>query len=294
MSRKMNDLISIVIPTFNRSKFLERAIDSIFSQTYKNWELIVVDNSSTDDTRDMLKKFSGDKLSVFTVNNHGVIGYSRNIGIKKAKGRFIAFLDSDDWWTEDKLSRVIDALHKYRPDVIYHDCKIVSQNASFTSNCRRLSKNMLKDLVVNGNALITSSVVVTKTSLLEVGSFSEKSEISGWEDYHLWLRLAKSSCEFYKIDKNCGFYWQGDDNFDSPERALENLIKIENHLKDEYTSITNRYYVWWINYTKGRASLKDNNFKIAKEAFLKVIINEAPLLSKLKSLYWRLHILFRS
>ena len=91
MSRKMNDLISIVIPTFNRSKFLERAIDSIFSQTYKNWELIVVDNSSTDDTRDMLKKFSGDKLSVFTVNNHGVIGYSRNIGIKKSKREIYSF-----------------------------------------------------------------------------------------------------------------------------------------------------------------------------------------------------------
>jgi glycosyltransferase involved in cell wall biosynthesis len=289
----MNDLISVVIPTFNRSKFLERAICSVFSQTYKFWELIVVDNSSTDDTLDMLEKFSGDKLSVFTANNRGVIGYSRNIGIKKAKGKYVAFLDSDDWWTEDKLSRVIDTLNKYRLDVVYHDCKIVSQNTDYVSNCRRLNKKILKDLVINGNALITSSVVVSKASLLEVGCFSEKSEVSGWEDYHLWLRLAKSSCKFYKIYENCGFYWQGDDNFDSPERTLVNLIAIENHLKEEYTSITDRYYVWWINYTKGRASLKDNNFKSAKEAFLKVIFNEAPVLSKLKSLYWRLFILIR-
>ncbi len=290
----MNDLVSVVIPTFNRSKSLERAIDSIFSQTYKDWELIVIDNSSTDDTYTMLKKYDSKRVKVLTVKNHGVIGYSRNIGVKKAKGKFIAFLDSDDWWEKTKLSRAIKALNKNKSDIVYHDCTIISRNSSSISKCRHLNSNTLKDLVVNGNTLITSSVVVSRDSLLGVGCFSERSEVVGWEDYHLWLKLAKKSCKFYKVSGNCGYYWQGIDNFDSPKRVLKNLTKIEEHLKDEYASIADSYNIWWINYTRGRSNLKSNNIKNAKEAFACVLHNKAPIQFKLKSLFWRLYIIFHN
>ena len=90
-------LISIVIPTYNRSLFLERSIKSIINQTYQNWEIIVIDNNSTDDTDLVLEKYKEKKILIKKINNEGIIAKSRNLGIKLAKGEYIAFLDSDDW-----------------------------------------------------------------------------------------------------------------------------------------------------------------------------------------------------
>jgi|APSaa5957512535_1039671.scaffolds.fasta_scaffold08822_3 glycosyltransferase involved in cell wall biosynthesis len=290
----MSALVSIVIPTFNRSHTIKRAIESVVSQTYSDWELIVVDNSSTDDTLEVLSEFSGINISVLTVDNKGVIGHSRNVGINNSKGRYIAFLDSDDWWDKEKLSISISLLENNNIDLVYHDCLVMSSGRPKRTHCRKLSENSLKDLIVNGNTLITSSVVVSRFSIINAGCFNESRDTIGWEDYHLWLKLAKSSRVFYKISKSCGFYFQGDDNFDTPNQVLLNLVKIDSHLKKEYKSITSRYKIWWIYYAKGRASIKCNNFKNARKALLKVMVSNAPALFKIKSIYLQLSILFRT
>lgn len=86
MQQKINPLISIVMPSYNHGKFISKSIDSILNQTYTNWELLIIDNNSTDETTDVLKKYKSEKrINVFYVNNKGLIGYSRNIGLNKAK-----------------------------------------------------------------------------------------------------------------------------------------------------------------------------------------------------------------
>ena len=89
-------------PTFNRKNELKFAIKSVISQTYKNWELVIVDNNSTDGTTEMIESFNLDKLKHIKINNHGIIAKSRNKGIANASGEYIAFLDSDDWWSPKK------------------------------------------------------------------------------------------------------------------------------------------------------------------------------------------------
>ena len=108
---------SVVIPTYNCADFLKRALTSVFVQTYQNFEIIVIDNSSTDNTQKVLKNFSNQKLKVIRVNNKGIIGYSRNKGIDSARGEWIAFLDSDDVWKPEKLEKVRDAI-KHNKNVI--------------------------------------------------------------------------------------------------------------------------------------------------------------------------------
>ena len=114
-------LISIVLPTFNRAHVLDRAIDSVIKQTYTQWELVIIDNYSNDQTDDLIKSYQNPKIRIIKINNSGIIAKSRNLGIKKSRGEVIAFLDSDDWWAEKKLEYSLKYLFEYNADIVYHD-----------------------------------------------------------------------------------------------------------------------------------------------------------------------------
>ena len=116
---KTNTLVSIVVPTYNHSIYLKRALESIINQTYENWEVIVIDNHSTDNTFEVVANFKNNRIKYLQVHNKGIIAISRNIGIKSANGEWIAFLDSDDWWTRDKLEICIQSINE-KVDFIYH------------------------------------------------------------------------------------------------------------------------------------------------------------------------------
>ena len=92
---------SIIIPTFNQSSFLQKALKSVFNQTFKNFEVIVVDNNSKDGTKKVVKSFNN--IVYRNINNEGIISKSRNLGLKISRGKWIAFLDSDDFWDKDRL-----------------------------------------------------------------------------------------------------------------------------------------------------------------------------------------------
>ena len=287
----MQNLVSIIIPTFNRAESLQRAIDSVFFQTYQNWELIIVDNSSTDSTKSVIKKYNRKKIKFISVNNDGIIAYSRNIGIKNSKGKFVAFLDSDDWWESEKLEKSIEAIIHKNAHVVYHNCHLLSDKSKAITNSRVLKADLVADLVINGNTLVTSSVVVSRDSLLSVNGFDESISAVGWEDYHLWIKLAKLPGEFYKLNEALGICWQGDDNFDNPKRVLINLIQIEKYFEQELSNDVELSKIWWLSYTRARAYLKIDNRMLAKQSLNEVLFNESPYIYKLKSLYYWIFVL---
>jgi len=286
----MNSLVSVIIPTFNRAQSLKKAIESVLCQSYKNWELIIVDNSSTDNTQSIIKECKNEKVKVINVDSKGIIAYSRNIGINNAEGRYIAFLDSDDWWESQKLEKAINSLINNNVDIVYHNCNLLSSSSKSRTNCRLLKANILNDLAVNGNTLVTSSVVVSKESLQDVGGFDESVKFLGWEDYHLWLKLAKNSSKFFLISGVLASCWEGEDNFDNPKRILLNLIEIEKYFVKELSESIQLSRVWWIPYTSGKAYLEIGNSVDAKKSLNMVFFNGAPYIYKLKSLYYRFFI----
>ena len=114
--------VSIVIPTYNNSPLLMKAIKSVLDQDYQYWELIIVDNNSTDDTIDVIESFNDERIRYILIQNNGVIAKSRNIGIINAAGEYIAFLDSDDAWSKNKLSLCVKCLQEDPSiDIICHD-----------------------------------------------------------------------------------------------------------------------------------------------------------------------------
>lgn len=206
MSKSM---ISIILPTYNQGSYLRRAILSVINQSYENWELIIVDNYSTDDTELVVKEFITEKIKYFKYKNDGVIARSRNIAIKQSRGEWIAFLDSDDYWVSNKLSDCICEASN-GVDFLYHDLKLDELGKRKSSNekivTRQVVKPVLKDLLINGNLIGNASVLVRRRLIEEVQGLDENPVMVGSEDYNCWLKIATLTENFLYIPKILGVY----------------------------------------------------------------------------------------
>ena len=201
----MSPFFTVVIPTYNCADYLKRALNSVFSQTYQNFEVIVVDNSSTDPTEDVLNSFDDKRLTVIKVNNNGIIAHSRNKGINNAKGDWIAFLDSDDVWKPEKLEKVKDAIN-HNPEVVLicHDEQYV-ENSEIKNRLRYgpAVQNLYQRLLFKGNCVSTSAACLRKDIAIETGGFSERKDFVTVEDHEYWIRLAQMG-DFYFLNEVLG------------------------------------------------------------------------------------------
>ena len=264
----MNPLVSIIIPTYNRAEDLKRALQSVFDQTFTNWEVVVVDNHSVDDTDSLIKSFNNQKIKLFKIHNSGIISASRNLGLKHALGEYIAFLDSDDWWLPKKLEESIKYMMQ-GADIVYHDLFYVTKSDQ-RFNWRRVRGRKLKspvfyDLLESGNALPNSSVVVRKKLLNEIKGLSEDKDMVSSEDYDAWLRIARISEKFQKIPNVLGFYWAGGGNVTNPDRTLKYITALEKLYIDTTPDLGVKGRIFWLNYAKGRACFCLKDFKNANK-----------------------------
>jgi glycosyltransferase involved in cell wall biosynthesis len=181
-----NPLISIIIPTFNRSDSLPVAINSIFHQTYTNYEIIVVDDGSTDNTKEITAKYP--EIIYIYQDNHGVSS-ARNVGIQHAKGNFIAFLDSDDYWMPNKLELQIKEFSKSPSLCMVTSAKINTNKKSdvFSDNAAYKTKKFTFFDLINYNYIVTSSVLVKRNILTTTGLFD--TTLKTGEDWDLWLKI---------------------------------------------------------------------------------------------------------
>lgn len=214
-------MFSIIIPTYNRALDLKRALVSLTNQNYKKFEVLICDDGSTDNTYEIANEFKS-KLNINykKIQNSGKPAIPRNLGIANAKGKYIAFLDSDDWWHENKLQLAFEYLEK-GADLVYSDFyKVKSLMEKEIVKVRELKENITIDLLKNGNAICNSSVVVRKSILDEVGFFNEGKEYIAWEDFDLWLRISKITNRFVHINQPLVYYWFGGGNISTSERTI--------------------------------------------------------------------------
>lgn len=203
-------LVSIVIPTYNYAHFLASAIKSVIEQTYTNWELLIVDNYSTDNTNEVIAGFADERIRTFYINNKGIIAVSRNKGIQEGGGEWICFLDADDSWTANKLSTCIRHAND-DVDLIHHDLFIAGRRPAFFESKvvkgRKLTKPLIADLLINGNAINNSSVMVRKKLLSDVGGINDSREMIATEDYNTWMKIAVVTDKFLYLPISLGFYY---------------------------------------------------------------------------------------
>ena len=191
IARSKKPLVSVIIPTYNRAWVLREAIDSVLAQEFKDFELIVVDDGSTDNTGEILDSYEQDIL-VLRQSNKGVSA-ARNLGIAEAGGQLVAFLDSDDLWLPRKLSRQVDYFN-LNPDTVINQTEEIWMRNDVRVNPKdrhRKPSGMIFEHSLGLCLVSPSAVMIQKTLFDAVGVFDDN--LPACEDYDLWLRI---SCRY--------------------------------------------------------------------------------------------------
>lgn len=215
-------MITVIIPTFNSERFIYECINSVITQSFANFELIIIDNFSQDSTLKIIEDFNDPRIRVYQIKNSGIIARSRNLGIQKANGKFLAFLDSDDTWNKKKLETCVGYLSIY--PVVCHP--MVSDKRNFRKQKER--DISFKKLFTNGNIIFTSSIMINRDIVGTNISFSESQELITIEDYDLWLTLLKKGYKIFEVPELLGYYRthsSNSSNRTSYKKSMSKLIE---------------------------------------------------------------------
>ena len=190
-----NPQISIIIPTYNRADFLPKTITSILNQTYQEWEAIIVDDASIDNTEEIVKGYQDSRIQYVSHKYNLGISAARNTGIKNSKGKYIALLDSDDEWLPEKLSCQMKIFQKedLKCGVVCTSAYIVKDGK--ISSCKALPNRLdsIYEKLIFKNIIWCSSVLIRKECFEKLGLFDE--HLKSCEDWDMWIRISK----YYKF-----------------------------------------------------------------------------------------------
>ena len=198
-----NPLVSIIIPAYNKASYTEKAIESVLFQTYQNIELIVVNDGSTDGTFDLLKKINHKRFTFYNIKNSGACA-ARNFGIKKAKGKYLSFLDCDDTYEKDIIEKSITALEQNSDyKFIYTDASFIDQDDNIVGKTPYYRNHpgsgfIAKKLILCDYNITNSTLLMYRECINKIGNFDEKIFIPA--DREFLIRLSSKFRGYYLND----------------------------------------------------------------------------------------------
>ena len=222
----MSPRVSVVVPAYNAAATIEQALESVFRQSFRDFEVIVVDDGSTDSTRRVLAGY-GDRIRVLAKANEGKPAAARNLGVRGAAGELVAFLDADDWWREDKLDRQVGVFGG-RPEVglVYTgDATVDADGKTLSVNpCPPGARGWIYDLLTVRNVMVGSSVMARHKAIARAGGFDEN--LTSIENWDLWIRISRDWAIEY-IDEPLTLYRVHEGNRSSNvELRRENVFRV--------------------------------------------------------------------
>ena len=223
----VNPLVSVILPTYNRKDLVGKSIQSVLSQTYRQFELIIIDDASTDGTEKVIKEFSDSRIVYLTHSENKGGSAARNTGINTAKGEFIAFQDSDDIWLPDKLAKhmAVFANSPKSVGVVYTQCSRWEgdKERHIPGELPKLKNGDLFHVLLAGNFITLPTVVMKKICLTKAGQFDET--LPRLQDWELFLRIAKHF-EFRYVPEPLVNSFFTEDSISSNPKALIRAVKI--------------------------------------------------------------------
>lgn len=238
--------VSVIMPCFNAEKYISESIESVLNQTYENFEIILVDDSSTDNTPNIIKKYvqkHGDKLKYISQPNQGPSA-ARNNGVRNSTGDLIAFLDSDDIYVKDSLEKKIMKLKSDKElTLVYSDAFIIYESELTNYHYKKIVEKFYEgyvfpQLMVN-NFICTSTVMLKKEVFNSIGYFNEK--IKGVEDYEFWLKISKKDFKIGLVDEPLTYYRIRKGSLtDNNLKNVEDLISVFNKFLNTNDDTNNR------------------------------------------------------
>ena len=252
-------MISIVIPLYNKREYVAETLKSILNQTYDDWEAIVINDGSTDESEIVVHTFEDKRIQLYNTKNKGVSA-ARNLGISKAKFEWIAFLDADDWWDKEFLASVFRSIQNHPKEKLF----TTGRTRVFEDHLDRYKHSLLPNegkteildyvrVLGKGGlpAINASSTVISKPLLLEKNGFKEN--MKAHEDHEFWLRLTAEN-QIVFINKPLSFYRKVDDekrrvfsavDFMMYLNTLQKVMKTLTPKRGKYLkSYCNRFITW--------------------------------------------------
>lgn len=212
----MNELISVIIPLYNKEKWIKKTLESVINQSFKNIEILIIDDGSTDDSLKKVKEIHDNRITIFTKKNGGVSS-ARNLGISKARSKFVAFLDGDDIWDNKHLEILINGFNlnsnallvcsNYKEISSYKQIKYNSIELPLDIKYTKLN-SYIEDLA-KSNFSITSSSVLIKLNYILENNLTFDTELTIGEDINFWLKLNQYG-SFIKSDFISMYYLRND------------------------------------------------------------------------------------
>lgn len=287
----MKPTFSIVTITYNRAHLIKETIQSVLNQTYQNFEHIIIDDGSTDNTEEIIADFNDKRIKYFKYPKSGILSYLRNEGVKKTKGELVAILDSDDIWRSDKL-QVVKDVFLGNEDVLFviHNASFIrnniNENIGYLNFKTDFYKNILNDLF--SDTILAYPIYTFRKSLIQtIGCFDE-SMVDGQHDFYL---RAASKHPIYFIAGNLTFIKKHKRNHSAKfdvfgfKEYFESLDKLFNN--KSISKITYKKVKSIVNFRLGMSSEKLNiKSKVKKEYFLKSLVLNPLSYIGLKSIYY--------
>ena len=224
-------LVSVIVNCFNGEKYLKDCLNSILNQTYQNWEMIFWDNHSTDGSKDIFKKFNDKRFKYYLSPSHVFLYEARDLAVKVSKGDFITFCDVDDFWSNEKLERLIPLFKDRNIGVVYSNLWIFNdknqKKRKYINN--KLPKGDAKSNVIKGQSATILTAIIRKSEYfnLETG-FNKNYRIIG--DFDLFVRIS-NKCLFDCVEQPLAFYRLHENNFTRKNREIE-IQELEDWFRD--------------------------------------------------------------
>lgn len=218
----MKELVSIITPSYNSAEFIEETIQSVLCQTYENWEWLISDDRSQDNTVELIQKYNDPRIKVQVLEKNGGAGNARNKSLERAEGRYIAFLDSDDFWYPEYLEEMIGFMDKNNAELVY---------CNYSRCDEHTMEPVLKDF--EADTIVTFSNLLKTCRLAPVSTMYDTKRVGKFffpvkskrEDHVMWLNLLKKIPKGYPLNKTLAKY-----------RMRENSVsrKKKNIIRDQY------------------------------------------------------------
>jgi teichuronic acid biosynthesis glycosyltransferase TuaG len=229
--------VSIIIPAYNAEAFLARAIGSVEAQSFRDFEIVLIDDGSTDRTADIARGFGSVR---YVLGSHGGEAVARNRGLEEARSELVAFVDADDEWLPDKLARQIAFMQKLGSSFSYTDAYLVRDDGPrvrYSTLARPRQGEILGPLIddwLDEAFMIPTDVMASRVLLQSVGGFEEGLPTPGHVDYGLWLKLAIRGTRFDYLDEPLALYYRG-----HPSVSSEAVEMVERYrVAMQYFSVT--------------------------------------------------------
>lgn len=239
----IDDLVSIITPAYNAAEYIAETIESVLAQTYPNWEMLIVNDCSKDNTAAIVQSYAAkdNRIKLINLKKNSGAAVARNTAIQNAKGRYISFLDSDDLWKKDKLQKQMSFMQQYGyafTFTAYEHFKDTKENIQSAVN---IPKSLNYKQALKGNQIGCLTVMLDRKQIQNI-EFSRQKH----EDYILWLNILKQDITTYGLNENLALYRVGNSKSISSNKLQSALWTWNVYRESQKISVLkSMYYMWF-------------------------------------------------